>query len=266
MVDRLRGKVAAVIGAGSVGPGWGNGKATAVLFAREGAHVFAVDKSPAAVGETRAVIAGEGGDCTAHVADVTSAAAVGALVQACIATYGRIDVLHNNVGIADDKDVVETSEETWDRVNAVNLKSMFLTCKHAIPHMERHGGGSIINISSISAIRWNGRPFIAYYATKAAILGLTRAVAMDHARKGIRCNAILPGMMNTPLMLEPARERMSEGELAAWLAARDRAVPMGRAGTGWDVARAALFLASDDSAYVTGTHLIVDGGLTCKFG
>ena len=265
MAGRLEGKVAIVTGAGSVGPGWGNGRATAVLFAREGAKVFAVDQNPSAVEETLGFIAGEGGDCTIHVADVTRADEVAGLVARCLDTYGRIDILHNNVGIADDQNVVDTPEDVWDRVNDVNLKSMFLTCKCVIPHMEAQGGGVIINISSISAIRHNARPFIAYYATKAGILGFTRAIALDHGRAGIRCNAILPGMINSPLMLEPAKKRMSEAELETWLADREAMVPIGRVGTGWDVAKAALFLASDDAEYITGTQLVVDGGLTCKF-
>ncbi|MBT5413262.1 MAG: SDR family NAD(P)-dependent oxidoreductase, partial [Rhodospirillaceae bacterium] len=141
MSERLKNKVAIVTGAGSVGPGWGNGKATATLFAREGAKVFAIDRNEDAVAETASIIAEEGGACTAHVADVTEAEAVEALVARCVETYGRVDVLHNNVGIVDDKNVLETSEETWDQVMAVNLKSMFLTCKHVIPVMGKQGGG-----------------------------------------------------------------------------------------------------------------------------
>ena len=265
MADRLKDKVAIVTGAGSVSEGWGNGKATAVLFAREGARVFGVDVNPAAVEETKAIIDGEGGACTIHVADVTRADEVAGLVERCVATYGRIDILHNNVGISHDTNVVDTDEATWDRVNDVNLKSMFLTCKHVIPHMARQGGGAIVNISSVSAIRHNGRPFIAYYATKAGVLGFTRGIALDHAGEGIRCNTVLPGMINSPMMMGPARERMSGEALEKWLADRDALVPLGRAGTGWDVAKAALFLASDDAQYITGTQLVVDGGLTGKF-
>jgi NAD(P)-dependent dehydrogenase (short-subunit alcohol dehydrogenase family) len=264
-MGRLAGKVAIVTGAGSVGPGWGNGKATAVLFAREGAKVFAVDRNAAAVEETRIIIASEGGECATHAADVTKEAQVKALVAKCVEAYGTVNVLHNNVGTTDQHGVVETSEEEWDRVLAINLKSMFLMCKHVVPHMERAGGGSIVNISSISAVRHNSRPFIAYYSSKAGILGLTRGVALDHAKVRVRCNAILPGMMNTPMMMEPAKGRMKPDELIGWLKARDATVPYGRAGTGWDVARAALFFASDDSDYVTGQTLVVDGGVTCKF-
>jgi len=265
MAGRLAGKAAIVTGAGSVGPGWGNGKATAVLFAREGAQVFGVDRNMAALDETAAIVASEGGRFAAHAADVTKETEVKALVARCLETYGHVDVLHNNVGITDQHTVVETSEEDWDQVMDVNLKSMFLMCKHVIPHMERAGGGSIVNISSISAVRHNQRPFIAYYSSKAGILGFTRGVALDHAKSRIRCNAILPGMMNTPMMIEPAKARMNPAEMAAWMKDRDGKVPYGRAGTGWDVARAALFFASEDSDYVTGQSLVVDGGVTCKF-
>lgn len=266
MADRLKDKVALVIGAGSVGPGWGNGKATAALFAREGAKVFCVDQNLVAAEETRSIIAGEGGTATAHQADVTREAEVKALVKRCHDTYGRIDILHNNVGITDDDMTApKSTEEVWDRTMAINLKSMMLTCKYVVPIMEKQGGGAIVNLSSISAIRHNGRPFIAYYTSKAGVLGFTRGVALDHAKAKIRCNAILPGMMNTPLMMEPARKRMSEKEIEAWLKDRDAKVPIGRAGTGWDVAKVALFLASDDSDYVTGQGIVVDGGLTSKF-
>lgn len=265
MGDRLKGKVALVIGAGSVGPGWGNGKATAVLFAREGAKVFGVDQNLAAAQETQSIIEKEGGVATAHQADVTKGKEVEALVKRCLDTYGRIDILHNNVGITDAHDVVGTTEEEWDRTMAVNLKSMMLTCKHVIPAMEKQGGGTIINLSSISAIRHNGRPFIAYYTSKAGVLGFTRGVALDFGKKKIRCNAILPGMMNTPMMTTRWEKQMKPAELETFLKNRDASVPYGRAGTGWDVAKLALFLASDDSEYITGQGIVVDGGLTCKF-
>jgi NAD(P)-dependent dehydrogenase (short-subunit alcohol dehydrogenase family) len=169
MADRLKGKVALVVGAGSIGPGWGNGKATAVAFAREGARVFCADINPAAAAETAAIIKGEGGDALAHGADASKAADVAAMVEACASAYGRIDVLDNNVGIAELGGVVEVPEAAWDKVFAVNLKSAYLTMKHVIPLMERQGGGSIINISSIASIRYAGVPYATYYATKAAL-------------------------------------------------------------------------------------------------
>jgi NAD(P)-dependent dehydrogenase (short-subunit alcohol dehydrogenase family) len=170
MGDRLKDKVALITGAGSSGPGWGNGKATAVLFAREGAKVLAVDINRNAALETRRIIDGEGGICEAVSADVSRAADVAAMIRGCIAAFGRIDVLHNNVGIVEVGGPVETTEESWDRVNDVNLKSMFLTCKQALPHMERQGKGAIVNIASVSGIRWLGVPYISYAATRVAAL------------------------------------------------------------------------------------------------
>ena len=199
-MQRLKGKTAMVVGAGSIGPGWGNGKATAVAFAREGARVFCADINLAAAEETVGLIKAEGGVATAHRADVSQPADVAAMVEACAAAYGRIDVLDNNVGIAVVGGVVELPEADWDRVFAVNLKSAYLTMKHAIPVMEKQGGGSIINISSIASIRYTGVPYATYYATKAALNQLTKTTAVEYAGKRIRVNAILPGLMKTPMV------------------------------------------------------------------
>src|SRR5471030_96815 len=196
MPERLKGKIALVVGAGSVGPGWGNGKATAVAFAREGAKVFCADLNLAAAEETAALIKKEGGEARAHKADVTKAAEV-AMVSACGKAYGRIDILDNNVGIDEVGGVVEVSEQEWDRVMAVNLKSAFLSMKYAIPLMLEGGGGSIINISSIAAIRYTGVAYSTYYASKAALSHLTRTTAVEYAARKIRVNAILPGLMQT---------------------------------------------------------------------
>ncbi|RMF84906.1 MAG: SDR family oxidoreductase [Nitrospinota bacterium] len=264
MGERLAGKVAIVTGAGSIGPGWGNGKATAVLFAREGAKVFAVDINLAAAEETQAIIRQEGGECTAHQADVSQAAEVKAMVEHCLETYGRIDILHNNVGILELGGCVEASEESWDRVNAVNLKSMFLTCKYVLPHMERQGGGAIVNISSIASIRWLGIPYVSYSATKGAINQLTQSIAMEYASKNIRANTILPGFMNTPMVVKALTDVYADGDVEQMIEIRNRLCPMGRMGDAWDVAYAALFLASDEAKYITGIQLVVDGGLTCK--
>ncbi len=265
MCQRLKDKVAIVTGAGSVGPGWGNGKATAVLFAREGAKVFAVDINRAAAEETKGIIDKEGGECTVHKADVSKSDEVEAMVQRCIETYGRVDILHNNVGIVVVGGPVETSEETWDRVNAVNLKSMFLTCKYVLPQMERQGGGAIVNISSIAAIRYTGIPYITYYATKAGILQLTQGIALQYAEKNIRANAILPGLMDTPMIREPLKDAYAGGDIEKMLEIRSQQCPTKRMGDAWDVAYAALFLVSDEAKYITGAQLVVDGGLTCKF-
>jgi NAD(P)-dependent dehydrogenase (short-subunit alcohol dehydrogenase family) len=263
MPGRLQGKVAIVTGAGSVGPGWGNGKATAVLFAREGARVVAVDLRREAVEETVGIITREGHRGEAHVADVTQAADVERVVSACIAAHGRIDVLHNNVGIVELGGGASASDESWDRVVDVNLTSMFLTCKAVLPHMERQGQGAIVNISSVSGIRWLGVPYVSYAATKAGILGLTRSIALEYAKKGVRANAILPGLMNTPMIVKPLTTAYG-GSFEAMLEARSAQCPTGKMGDAWDVAYAALYLASDEAKYVTGAQLVVDGGLSCK--
>ena len=264
MGDRLKAKVAIVTGAGSIGPGWGNGKATAVLFAREGARVFAVDINPAAAEETKEIIDQEGGECTTHTADVTKADQVKAMVERCLQTYDRIDILHNNVGILDVGGCVEASEESWDRVNAVNLKSMFLTCKNVLPKMEQQGGGAIVNISSIASIRWLGVSYVSYSVTKGGINQLTQSIAMEYAKKNIRANAILPGLMNTPMILKLLTDAYAEGDVEKMIEIRENQCPMGKMGDAWDVAYAALFLASDEAKYITGAQLVVDGGFTCK--
>jgi NAD(P)-dependent dehydrogenase (short-subunit alcohol dehydrogenase family) len=267
MPGRLADKTALVFGAGSSGPGWGNGKAAAALFAREGARVFCVDVNQAAAEETANIIRGEGGESQAIQADASKAPDVVRTVATCLDRYGRIDVLDNNVGIAEVGGVVELSEEAWDRVFAVNLKSCFLGMKHVIPVMEGQGGGSIINISSIASIRYTGVPYTTYYATKAAMNHLTRTAAVQYAPKKIRINAILPGLMKTPMVEKSAElaQSYAGGGIEAMWRARDAQVPMGHMGDAWDVAYAALFLASDESRYVTGIELVVDGGITLKF-
>ncbi|NIA69583.1 glucose 1-dehydrogenase [Pelagibius litoralis] len=265
MAGRLDGKVAMVVGAGSSGPGWGNGKAAAVLFAREGARLFCVDINPAAAEETVAIIRKEGGEAEAQQADASKAGEVAAMVARCLETYGRVDALENNVGILEVGGPVEASEESWDRVLDVNLKSMFLTCKHVLPVMERQGGGVIVNIASIAGIRDTGVPYISYSTSKGAVLPFTRSVALQYAKKGIRANAILPGLMNTPMIVEPLKDSYADGDVGEMIRLRDAQCPTGKMGDAWDVAHAALFLASDEARYITGTELIVDGGLTAKF-
>jgi NAD(P)-dependent dehydrogenase (short-subunit alcohol dehydrogenase family) len=267
-MGRLKGKTAMVVGAGSIGPGWGNGKATAVTFAREGAQVFCVDRNAAAAKETVDIITGEGGKATAYTADVSRAAEVEAMVAACLKAYGRIDVLDNNVGIAEVGSVVEVAEAEWDRVFAVNLKSAYLSMKHVIPVMAGQGGGSIINISSIASIRHVGISYVSYNASKAAMNQMTRSTAVEFASKHVRVNTILPGLMKTPMVEHSAglAQSYAKGDVEAMWRARDAQVPMGHMGDAWDVANAALFLASDESRYVTGIELVVDGGITCKSG
>jgi NAD(P)-dependent dehydrogenase (short-subunit alcohol dehydrogenase family) len=266
MSGRLDGKVALVTGAGSIGPGWGNGKASSVLFAREGARVLGVDLRLEAAEETAGIVAAEGGELAPHRADVASEADVRAMVEACLARFGRIDVLVNNVGVLAIGGPEATDEATWDRVTAINLKSMYLTCRHVLPAMVRQGRGSIVNISSIAALRWTGVPYATYYASKAGMLGLSRGIALEYARRGIRCNCVLPGLMNTPMVhagLTAAYGK--EGDVEELVRMRDAQCPMGHMGEAFDVAHACLYLASDDAQYVTAAELVVDGGLTAKF-
>jgi NAD(P)-dependent dehydrogenase (short-subunit alcohol dehydrogenase family) len=265
-MDRLKGKTAIVVGAGSIGPGWGNGKATAVTFAREGAQVFCVDRNGAAAEETASIIARDGGKASAFAADAARESDIEAMVAACLKAFGRIDVLDNNVGIAEVGSVVDVPEAEWDRVFAVNLKSAYLAMKHVIPVMEKQGGGSIINISSIASIRHLGISYVTYATTKAAMNQMTRTTAVEFAPKKIRVNAILPGLMKTPMVEHSAGLAASyaKGDVEAMWRARDAQVPMGHMGEAWDVANAALFLASDESRYVTGIELVVDGGITLK--
>jgi NAD(P)-dependent dehydrogenase (short-subunit alcohol dehydrogenase family) len=265
-MPRLQGKTALVVGAGSIGPGWGNGKATAVTFAREGAQVFCVDRNKDAAEETVDIIKAEGGRAIAFAADVSRAAEIEAMVKACVDAWDGIDVLDNNVGIAETGGVVEVREADWDRVFAINLKSAFLAMKHVIPIMRKQGGGSIINISSIASIRHLGITYVTYAASKAAMNAMTRNTAVEYAKDHVRVNAILPGLMKTPMVAHSAGvvQSYSGGDVEAMWKARDAQVPMGHMGDAWDVANAALFLASDESKYVTGLELVVDGGLTLK--
>jgi NAD(P)-dependent dehydrogenase (short-subunit alcohol dehydrogenase family) len=269
MSKRLAGKTALVVGAGSSGPGWGNGKATAVLFAREGAKVFCVDRDEDAAHETAELIRGEGGEAEAWRADAAVGAEVERMVAACVARFGTIDVLDNNVGIVEVGGVVELSEAKWDRIFDVNLKSCFLAMKHVVPVMERNEGplrGSIVNISSIASLRWTGVPYAGYYTTKAAMNHLTRTTAVEYAPRGIRVNAVLPGLMKTPMVQRAAGLSTSYagGDVEQMWRVRDAQCPAGHMGDAWDVAHAALFLASDESRYVMGLELVVDGALTVK--
>ena len=262
MGQRLKDKVALVFGAGSVGEGWGNGKAAATLFAREGAHVVCIDINPATAAETVAIITSEGNRASADTCDVISSAQVAALVERAIAAHGRIDVLHNNVGYATMGGPIELDEAAWRRTIDLNVTSCFLTCKHVLPHMLRQGKGAIVNLSSIAAVRYTGYDYAAYYAAKAAVNSFTMGLAMQYARQGIRVNAIMPGLMNTPLIYQQISGQYAD--VAAMVAARDAACPTGKMGTAWDIANAALFLASDEAQYVTGVSLPVDGGLSCR--
>lgn len=266
MSGRLDGKVAIVTGAGASGPGWGNGKAIAVLFAREGARVFGVDREPAALAETQALVAAEGGTFAPHIADVSRGGDVAGLVSACQAAFGRIDVLVNNVGIAMVGGPAELDEDAWDRLMGVNLKSAYLTCRHVLPVMEAQGAGAIVNNASIAALGWCGVNYGVYGASKGAMVSMTRSIAVQFAAKGIRANCVLPGLMNTPLVHKALTTVYgAQGDIANLIAVRDAQCPMGHMGDAWDTAYATLFLASDEAKYVTGAEIVVDGGLSVRF-
>jgi len=266
MAGRLQGKVAIVVGAGqTAGDTIGNGRATAILFAREGARVMLVDRDLASARETEAMIRQEGGDAFACEADIVREADCRAFAERCRATHGRIDILHNNVGIGTgDAGPVHLTEEAWDRIFAVNLKGMFLTCKHVLPIMREQRAGAIVNVSSIASVCAVGT--LAYKTSKAGVNALTHSLALGNAQHGIRVNAILPGLMNTPMAIEGiSRERGVPKERL--IEVRDAQVPLGqKMGTAWDVAHAALFLASDEARFVTGVLLPVDGGQSARIG
>ena len=261
----MAGKVAIVTGAGSVGPGWGNGKATATLLARQGASVFLVDINLDAVNETRGIIEGEGGTCAVHRADMMVAAEVAELVRACIDRFKRLDVLVNNVGGSAPGDPVSMTEEVWDRQIDLNLKTVFLGCKYALPFMVVQGKGAIVNIASVAALRYAfsaRRVHVGYAASKAGMIQFSRSTAGAYAKRGVRVNTVVPGLMHTPLVEADLAKDVDPNDVAALVAARNAAVPMGRMGDAWDVAHAVLFLASDEARYITATEIIVDGGLT----
>jgi hypothetical protein len=264
MSGRLSGKVAIISGAGSVGPGWGNGRATAVRFAEEGARIFAVDRDAERLRETVERVKAAGGAITTHLCDVTRSGDIAAMVEACVKAYGRIDVLVNNVGGSAAGGPVEMPEETWDAQVDFNLKSVFLACKHVIPVMEKQGGGAIVNIASTSGIRFTGSPQVGYASTKAGVIQLSRVVAVQYAPKGIRVNTVVPGQLHTPMVEARLAKQRAGGDVKALLAQRQKRIPLGVEGDGRDTANAALFLASDEARFVTGTEIVVDGGMSAR--
>ena len=263
MGDRLKDKVVFLTGAGSIGPGWGNGKAAAVAFAREGAKVFALDINADAVEETAEIIRGEGGMVETRVCDVSKSGEVEQAVAEAEETFGRIDVLHNNVGIIDPGGPEDLTEEQWDRLMAINVKSLYLTCRSILPIMTAQGRGSIINISSIASTHSLGYSCISYSASKGAVNAFTRDIALNYGPKGTRCNSILPGLMNTPL-IHMGNVTEVYGSTEEMVRQRDALVPLGTMGDAWDVAWASVFLASDEAKFITGIELVVDGGITLK--
>jgi NAD(P)-dependent dehydrogenase (short-subunit alcohol dehydrogenase family) len=270
MLD-LSGKVALVAGAGSVGDGWGNGKATAVVMARQGAKVFGVDLVAGALAGTSAAIEAEGlaDQWVAHQCNMTNSADVAAAVDACLARFGRIDILVNNVGGSAPGDPASMPEEVWDAQLDLNLKTTFLGCKHVLPIMERQfsaggRGGAIVNIGSIGAMSFQvgGRISAAYAASKAGVVAFSRSTAIAYAKRGVRVNVVVPGVMHTPLVEHRLTQQLGKGDAATLIAERHASVPVGRMGDAWDVAHAVLFLASDEASYITATELVVDGGMT----
>ncbi|MGE0484536.1 MAG: SDR family NAD(P)-dependent oxidoreductase [Gammaproteobacteria bacterium] len=264
-MGRLNGKIAVVVGAGQTpGATIGNGRATALRFAQEGATVLVVDRDGDSADETLELLTKQGGEGSVLVADVTDEAQCAAITTTCVERYGRLDILHNNVGIgAGDRGATTMTAEIWDRIFDTNLKSVMFTCKHALPVMRAQGAGAIVNISSIAAVCSMG--LVSYKASKAALNAYTHALATGNARFGIRANVIMPGLMDTPMAIEgyvaAGRER------AALVAERNAAVPLGgRMGTAWDVANAALFLVSDEARFITGVCLPVDGGQSAMIG
>ncbi len=259
---RLANKVALVIRAGSIGPGWGNGKATAVAYGREGATVICVDKNPTAAAETAELVRAEGAQVLALSGDVCNEDDVRRIVSTSMDAYGRIDVLHNNVGLALLGGPVDISLQDWERSMDLNIGYMFLTVRNVLPVMRRQKSGAIVNISSIASIRWLGTAYIGYAAAKAAVNQFTQAIALQYAAQGIRANAILPGMMDTPIACIALKDdAASEKELVA---RRHATSPTGAMGDAWDIAWASVFLASDQARYINGVLLPVDGGMTCK--
>lgn len=263
---RLKDRIAIVVGAGqSPGEGVGNGRATALTFAREGAKVLCVDRNLKSAEETVALIGQNQGTAVAFRADVTKDAELKAMVADAHARWGRIDILHNNVGVSisgGDAELLDLTEEAYDRCMAINLKSVILTCKHVIPIMREQKSGAIVNISSMAAI--TTYPYVAYKASKSAMIAFTEQLAYQNAKYGIRANVILPGLMNTPMAVD-TRAREFKKTRAQVEAERDAKVPLrGKMGTGWDVANAALFLASDEANFITGVTLPVDGGASVQ--
>jgi NAD(P)-dependent dehydrogenase (short-subunit alcohol dehydrogenase family) len=264
MTGRLQDKVALVTGAGCVGPGWGNGRATAAIFGREGARIFAVDLRSEAMEETVVRTREFGGEIRTYACDVTENDQVKAMVGACIETYGRVDILVNNVGGSAAGGAVALPEEAWDRQVDFNLKSVFLTCKHVIPEMEKIGGGAIVNTASTSGVRWTGSAQVAYASTKAAVIQFSRVTAVEYAKKNIRVNTVVPGQMHTPMVEVRLAGQRAGGDVNSLLQSRLARIPLGFMGDGRDTAHAALFLASDEARFVTGTEIVVDGGMTAR--
>ena len=261
----LTSRVIFVSGGGSAGPGWSIGRASCVTYARLGAKVCVVDRDPASAEETTRLILEEGGVAKTFVGDVSEQDQVKRLFNEARQQLGPIDVLHHNVGIGKVGGPMETSAEDFDRIHKVNVASLLLAAQEVLPEMVSRGKGNIIAISSVAGMRYLGYPHLAYSVTKAANTQFIRMIAQQYADKGIRANTVVPGLIDTPRIANTVAKMFSENGLDEARVARDRQVPMGRSGTSWEVAHACAFLVSDAASYITGTELVVDGGITGKY-
>ncbi|MBP1853423.1 SDR family NAD(P)-dependent oxidoreductase [Rhizobium halophytocola] len=264
MSARLQDRIAIITGAGCVGPGWGNGRAAAVRFAQEGARIFAVDISKDALQETIERTRAAGGEIVGHICDITDTNSVKAMADACVETFGGIDILVNNVGGSAKGGPEAMDEETWERQVRFNLTSVYYTCRHVLPHMRARKKGAIVNTSSTSGMRWTGAAQSAYAATKAGVIQFSRVVAVEYAPHGIRVNTVVPGQLHTPMVETRLAGQRAGGDVEKLLSERLARIPLGFMGDGRDTANAALFLASDDARFITGTELVVDGGMTAR--
>lgn len=263
---RLAGKVVMVAGAGASAAGWSIGKASCVTLARQGARIVALDFNAEAAADAVRAVQEAGGEAWAVQADVADADAMQAAIEAAEARFGRIDALQANAGIGKVGGPEDIDLADWRRIQAVNVESLLIASRLLAPRFRAQGGGSIVAVSSIAGIRYTGYPHLAYSVTKAAVIHFARMLAQQYAADGIRVNTVIPGLIDTPrVQANVAKMYAQEGDLAAAKAARDRQVPLGRMGTPWEVANAVAFLASDEASYITGTELVVDGGLTGKY-
>jgi len=264
MAGRLEGKVAFITGAGSVGPGWGNGRATAVRFAQEGARVFATDIDLARLEETLNLAGEFKKNIKTGVLDVTQSVSIEESIHFCIKEFGGLDVLVNIVGGSAKGGPIELSEEEWDAQVDFNLKSVFLTCKYALPEMIKKESGSIVNLASTSGIRWTGSAQIAYASTKAGVIQFSRVLAVQYGKQNIRVNTVVPGQLHTPMVETRLAKQRVGGDVKLLLQQRQSRIPLPFMGDGRDTANAALFLASDEARFITGTEIIVDGGMSAR--
>ena len=264
MTDRLQGKVALITGAGSVGPGWGNGRAMTIRFAQEGAQVFATDIDETRLDETLSYAGDEKANIQKGLVDVMQSSSIEKMVQECLQRFGRIDILVNNVGGSAKGGPVEMTEEVWDTQVDYNLKSVFLTCKYVLPGMIQQGSGAIINMASTSGMRWTGSAQIAYAATKAGIIQFSKVLAVQYAKQNIRVNTIVPGQLHTPMVETRLAKHRTGGDVATILEQRQARIPLPFMGDGMDTANAAVFLASEEARFITGTEIVIDGGMSAK--